>query len=169
MIASDEQLERYRLTGRIVELLQHMSTDNLVDLAKDLEKDAVDRMKKNGDRKDLRINCLISVDYSDSDRFFKDYIQDISPGGVFIKTREAFSIGEEIVLSARHACPKCGFSLTEISPRLFSFNSPQGACPECSGLGFLREVDPEKLVLDPDRALDALSHMICRTILEEER
>jgi len=61
--------------------------------------------------------------------------------------------GEEIVLSARHACPKCGFSLTEISPRLFSFNSPQGACPTCSGLGFLREVDPEKLILDPERSL----------------
>jgi len=76
-----------------------MSTDNLADLAKDLENDAVERVKKNGDRKALRINCLISVDYSDSDRFFKDYIQDISPGGVFIKTREPFAIGEEIVLS----------------------------------------------------------------------
>ena len=59
----------------------------------------------------------------------------------------------EITLSARHACPHCGFSLTEISPRLFSFNSPQGACPTCSGLGFLREVDPEKLILDPERTL----------------
>ncbi len=63
--------------------------------------------------------------------------------------------GDEIVLSARHACPSCGFSLTEISPRLFSFNSPQGACPTCSGLGFLREVDPEKLILDPERTLAA--------------
>ncbi len=63
--------------------------------------------------------------------------------------------GEEIVLSARHACPNCGFALSEISPRLFSFNSPQGACPSCSGLGFLREVDPEKLVLDPERTLAA--------------
>ena len=92
-------MERYRLTGRIVELLQHMSTENLVHLAKDLEKDAVDRMKRDGNRKDLRINCMISVDYSDSDRFFKDYIQDISSGGVFIKTRERFAVGEEIVLS----------------------------------------------------------------------
>lgn len=99
MIASDDQMERYRLTGRIVELLQRMSTDHLMELAKDLEKNAAARMKMDGDRKDLRINCLISVDYSDSDRFFKDYIQDISPGGVFIKTREPFSIGEEIVLS----------------------------------------------------------------------
>jgi excinuclease ABC subunit A len=61
--------------------------------------------------------------------------------------------GAELVLSARHACPVCGFSLSEISPRLFSFNSPQGACPTCSGLGFLREVDPEKLVVDPERSL----------------
>jgi excinuclease ABC subunit A len=63
--------------------------------------------------------------------------------------------GDELVLSSRHSCPSCGYSLSEISPRLFSFNSPQGACPECSGLGFLREVDPEKLVLDPDRTLSA--------------
>ena len=61
--------------------------------------------------------------------------------------------GETIVLSARHACPQCGFSLTEVSPRLFSFNSPQGACPTCSGLGYLREVDAEKLVIDPERTL----------------
>jgi excinuclease ABC subunit A len=63
--------------------------------------------------------------------------------------------GEEVVLSARHACPQCGFSLSEISPRLFSFNSPQGACTACAGLGFLREVDPEKLVVDPERTLSA--------------
>ncbi|HQP45085.1 MAG TPA: excinuclease ABC subunit UvrA, partial [Thermoanaerobaculales bacterium] len=67
--------------------------------------------------------------------------------------RAAVAGGEELVLSARHACPQCGFSLAEVSPRLFSFNSPQGACPECSGLGSLREVDPEKLVLDPERSL----------------
>jgi excinuclease ABC subunit A len=69
--------------------------------------------------------------------------------------RVAVTDGDEIVLSARHSCPSCGFSISEISPRLFSFNSPQGACPACSGLGFLREVDPEKLVLDPDRTLAA--------------
>jgi excinuclease ABC subunit A len=63
--------------------------------------------------------------------------------------------GGEVVLSARHACPQCGFSLSEISPRLFSFNSPQGACTACAGLGFLREVDPEKLVVDPERTLAA--------------
>ncbi len=63
--------------------------------------------------------------------------------------------GEEFVLSSRHACPTCGFSLGEISPRLFSFNSPQGACPECTGLGVVQEVDPDKLVVDPERSLAA--------------
>ncbi len=69
--------------------------------------------------------------------------------------RIAVPDGEELTLSAKHACPSCGFSLSEVSPRLFSFNAPQGACPRCSGLGFLREVDPEKLVVDPERSLSA--------------
>ncbi len=62
---------------------------------------------------------------------------------------------EEFVLSARHACPQCGFSLSELSPRLFSFNSPQGACPSCTGLGSVQEIDPAKLILDPQRSLAA--------------
>ncbi|MGC8915754.1 MAG: excinuclease ABC subunit UvrA [Thermoanaerobaculum sp.] len=63
--------------------------------------------------------------------------------------------GEEFVLSSRHACPECGFSLFELSPRLFSFNSPQGACPTCTGLGTVQEIDPAKLVVDPQRSLAA--------------
>ncbi|MBI4916603.1 MAG: excinuclease ABC subunit UvrA [Acidobacteria bacterium] len=63
--------------------------------------------------------------------------------------------GEELVLSSRHSCPSCGFALTELSPRLFSFNSPQGACPECTGLGVVQEVDPDKLVADADRSIAA--------------
>jgi len=63
--------------------------------------------------------------------------------------------GEEFVLSSRHSCPRCGFALAELSPRLFSFNSPQGACPECTGLGVVQEIDPDKLVVDPQRSLAA--------------
>ena len=59
--------------------------------------------------------------------------------------------GEMLTFSEENACPACGISFPELTPQMFSFNSPQGACPDCSGLGFLREVDPEKLVLDPDR------------------
>jgi excinuclease ABC subunit A len=63
--------------------------------------------------------------------------------------------GPEFVLSSRFSCPSCGFALTEVSPRLFSFNSPQGACPECTGLGVVQEVDPERLIADPERSLAA--------------
>ena len=54
-------------------------------------------------------------------------------------------------LSTSYACPDCGTSLAEITPRLFSFNSPFGACPGCSGLGTVQKVDPERLV--PDTSL----------------
>ncbi|SHG53554.1 Excinuclease ABC subunit A [Thermosyntropha lipolytica DSM 11003] len=60
---------------------------------------------------------------------------------------------EEIkVFSRDFACSRCGFSLPELSPRMFSFNSPYGACPECDGLGEKIEVDPA-LVLDMDKSL----------------
>lgn len=60
---------------------------------------------------------------------------------------------EEMVFSRDFACPECGFSLPELSPRMFSFNSPFGACPECDGLGEKWEIDPE-LVLDMDKSLE---------------
>ncbi|HWP95372.1 MAG TPA: excinuclease ABC subunit UvrA [Syntrophomonadaceae bacterium] len=59
---------------------------------------------------------------------------------------------EELVFSRDFACPVCGFSLPELSPRMFSFNNPFGACPECSGLGEKREIDPA-LVLDLNKSL----------------
>src|SRR5208282_5850600 len=55
----------------------------------------------------------------------------------------------EHTFSQNFACPECGISLAEIEPRLFSFNSPFGACKECSGLGYRLEVD-ESLVVNPD-------------------
>jgi len=58
---------------------------------------------------------------------------------------------EEIIFSSRFACPTCGISLPEIEPRLFSFNSPFGACPTCQGLGFKMEVDPDLII--PDKSL----------------
>jgi len=54
--------------------------------------------------------------------------------------------------SEKFACPEHGASLTELAPRVFSFNNPHGACPSCTGLGFMPEIDPELLV-DPERTL----------------
>jgi len=56
--------------------------------------------------------------------------------------------GREIIYNENYSCPTCGISFEEISPRMFSFNSPYGACPECKGLGFLMKVDPELVIPD---------------------
>lgn len=58
---------------------------------------------------------------------------------------------EELLFSEHHACPICGFSIGELEPRMFSFNSPFGACPDCDGLGTKLEVDPELVI--PDKSL----------------
>ena len=55
---------------------------------------------------------------------------------------------EELLFSEHHACPICGFSIGELEPRMFSFNSPFGACPECDGLGLKLEVDPDLVAPD---------------------
>src|SRR5215475_628761 len=57
--------------------------------------------------------------------------------------------GAELTFSERFACPDHGVSLPELQPRIFSFNSPHGACPRCTGLGAQQEIDPDLLVPDP--------------------
>ena len=57
--------------------------------------------------------------------------------------------GEETLFSRNYACEECGVSVPELSPRLFSFNNPLGACPECSGLGFRLKIDPSLIIPDP--------------------
>ena len=57
--------------------------------------------------------------------------------------------GEETLYSSRYSCPDCNISIEEIEPRLFSFNTPWGACPECTGLGFRQSVDAD--LICPDR------------------
>ena len=60
---------------------------------------------------------------------------------------------EETVYSSRYSCPDCGISIEEIEPRLFSFNTPWGACPECSGLGFKQSVDPDLICPDKTKTI----------------
>ena len=59
--------------------------------------------------------------------------------------------GEELLFSEKYSCPDCGISIPELTPRMFSFNNPYGACPCCSGLGSLMKVDPDLVV--PDKSL----------------
>jgi excinuclease ABC subunit A len=61
--------------------------------------------------------------------------------------------GHEQVFSNKFACPECGYSLQELEPRLFSFNNPMGACPECDGLGHIEFFDPKRIVAFPNLSL----------------
>ncbi len=73
----------------------------------------------------------------------------LADGVVKIKVKD----GDTHIFSEKFTCPYCNISLPDITPRLFSFNSPYGACPECGGLGFKMEVDPKLLVPDEDKTI----------------
>ncbi|KMY43106.1 excinuclease ABC subunit A [Bacillus sp. FJAT-27916] len=60
---------------------------------------------------------------------------------------------EELLFSEHHSCPYCGFSIGELEPRIFSFNSPFGACPTCDGLGYKLKVDRDAVIPDPELTL----------------
>ncbi|MEK4345561.1 excinuclease ABC subunit UvrA [Paenibacillus sp. FSL P4-0184] len=61
---------------------------------------------------------------------------------------------EELLFSSNFACPICGFSIEELAPRMFSFNSPFGACTECDGLGMKMVVDPDLLIPDAEKSIE---------------
>ena len=62
---------------------------------------------------------------------------------------------EPSIFSSRHACPICDYALPDLEPRLFSFNAPQGACPECDGLGVAEYFDPDRVISHPELSLAA--------------
>ncbi|MDF2721793.1 MAG: uvrA, partial [Paenibacillus sp.] len=75
----------------------------------------------------------------------------LSDGRVIVDVMEQ----EELLFSQKLACPECGFSIEELAPRMFSFNSPFGACPDCDGLGAKMNVDPDLLVPNSSLSIEA--------------
>ena len=61
--------------------------------------------------------------------------------------------GQRQMFSSRRACPECGFSMDELAPRMFSFNNPFGACPECLGIGATLHAEPERIIPDKEKPL----------------
>ena len=57
--------------------------------------------------------------------------------------------GEPLTFSQNYACDDCGISIEELTPRMFSFNNPYGACPVCTGLGIQKRVDPDRVIPEP--------------------
>ena len=74
----------------------------------------------------------------------------LSEGKVLV---DVLDTKEELLFSSNLACPECGFSMDELAPRMFSFNSPFGACPECDGLGAKMIVDPDLLCPDQSKTI----------------
>ena len=62
--------------------------------------------------------------------------------------------GEDMLFSQNYACPDCGISIEELTPRMFSFNNPYGACPTCTGLGVLMKIDPAIVITDRSKSLN---------------
>ncbi len=98
----------------------------------------VDRLKM---REDLRRRLTDAIETT------------VRMSGGIVRIEEADGDRRSETYSEHFACPDHGVSLAELAPRAFSFNSPHGACPTCTGLGYMQEIDPE-LVIDPSRSLD---------------
>ncbi|MDT0715485.1 excinuclease ABC subunit UvrA [Staphylococcus chromogenes] len=77
-------------------------------------------------------------------------VLELADGRLFVDVID----GEPLEFSEKHACPICGFSIGELEPRMFSFNSPFGACPTCDGLGQKLTVDLDLVVPDKDKTLN---------------
>src|SRR5206468_3124606 len=87
---------------------------------------------------------LVKIRYQEASR---------TSGGDPASSARATDVREEL-LSQNYACPDCGISIGEITPRLFSFNSPFGACARCSGLGVLLEIDERKIIPDTTKSIE---------------
>ncbi|MGB5718905.1 MAG: excinuclease ABC subunit UvrA, partial [Gammaproteobacteria bacterium] len=127
---------RARIDGKVVELDQPPKLDLR---RKHVIEAVVDRFKV---REDLQLRLAESFETA----------LNLSDGLARIawmnKTGE-----EELLFSAKFACAQCGYSISELEPRLFSFNNPAGACPECDGLGVRQYFDAERVVAHPELSL----------------
>ncbi len=94
MPPSDKKTRQSDVVKQLIGLIKNISEEKQYKLLEILEE-----WKMQGKREYDRKSCLIAVDYSTQDRFFRDFIQDISAGGVFIETRDNLSIGQEIALT----------------------------------------------------------------------
>jgi len=125
---------RVRVDGKVVELA------DVIELAKNKKHTievVIDRVVvKDGIQKRLADSVETALGLSDGIVIF-------SPTGG----------GVDVLLSEKLACNDCGISYPEVSPRMFSFNNPHGACPECDGLGVTMDIDPELVVPNPNLSM----------------
>jgi excinuclease ABC subunit A len=133
------------------------------DLLDELRRDGFTRVKVDGEQRLLEEEIVLDKKYKHTIEVVVDRLrmkQDLRTR-LFQSVETAINLADGLVVvdlidedrqltfSERFACPEHGVSLPELQPRIFSFNSPHGACPRCTGLGAQQEIDPDLLVPDP--------------------
>jgi excinuclease ABC subunit A len=133
------------------------------DLLDELRRDGFTRVKVDGEQRLLEEDIVLDKKFKHTIEVVVDRLR-MKPDlrtRLFQSTETAINLAEGLVVidlldddqqltfSERFACPDHGVSLAELQPRIFSFNSPHGACPRCTGLGAQQEIDPDLLVPDP--------------------
>ena len=137
------------------------------DLLESLRKEGFIRVRINGEMFDLSEDINLEKNVKDKidivvDRIvIKEDIRSRLFESIELATNKADGkvviniIGDnEILFSTKYACPECNYSLPELEPRLFSFNSPYGACTECKGLGTKLKIDPDLIIPDKGKSLN---------------
>ena len=137
------------------------------DLFESLRKEGFIRVRVNGEMLDLSEEINLEKNLKDKidiviDRIvIKEDIRSRLYESIELATNKADGkvvvdvVGEgEVLFSTKYACPECNYSLPELEPRLFSFNSPYGACPECKGLGTKLKIDPDLIVPNKEKSLN---------------
>ena len=124
---------------------------NLYDLTEDIP---LDKNKKHNI--ELVVDRLVLR--GDITRRLTDSVETATSHGGGLTLIQRMDTGEELPFSLNYACEECGISMPELSPRMFSFNNPYGACPACAGLGFQLKVDPDLII--PNKSLSVLEGAI---------
>ena len=141
---------RARIDGEIYDLSDEIKLEKTKKHQIDL---IVDRLVM---REDIKSRLTESIETALSNADNMVVINIINKNGEKIEMPGAITLNDgsqEILFSCNYACPDCGFSFPEITPRMFSFNNPYGACPSCMGIGYLMKMDEDLILPDKNKTL----------------
>jgi len=149
---------RVRVNGKIIALEEEISLDRYKKQTIDL---VVDRLVMGPDIRERLADSIETALREGRGLIIISTANDAEKGGHGEGETKKISQSPSLRVSAsdqlyseHHACPQCGISLPEIEPRMFSFNSPYGACSTCDGLGTKLDVDPDLVVPDPEKSIE---------------